>query len=90
MFTEDNTTEKLIIDTLRQNGWKYIPPETLPRRQEDVLVESMLKDALIRLNPVIAEDPSRADLVIYKLRSLINTAQAHDLIKNNEEFKITP
>lgn len=87
MFTEDNTTEKLIIDTLKKNGWKYIPPETLPRRQEDVLVESMVKDALIRLNPVIAEEPSRADLVIYKLRSLINTAQAHDLIKNNEEFK---
>lgn len=52
-----------------------------------MLVESMVKAALIRLNPEIAEDPSRADQVIYKLRSLINTTKEHNLVSQNEKFK---
>lgn len=47
----------------------------------------MVKDALIRLNPEIAEDESRADQVIYKLRSLINTTKEHNLVSQNEKFK---
>ena len=47
----------------------------------------MVKNALIRLNPEIAEDPSRADDVIYKLRALITSVQAHDLVTQNEKFK---
>lgn len=87
MFTEDNTTEKLILDTISKNGWKYIPAENLPRRFDDVLVEPLVKEALIRLNPEIAEKPSRADEVIYKIRAIINTVQAHDLIRQNEIFE---
>ena len=56
MFTEENTTEQMILTTLQRNGWKYIPAEELRREYSDVYVESMVKDALIRLNPVIAED----------------------------------
>ena len=51
----------MVCDTLTKNGWKYIPAEELPRSYSDVLVEPMVKKALIRLNPVIAEYPSRAD-----------------------------
>lgn len=87
MFTEGNTTEKLIIDTISKNGWKYIPSEKLPRRLDDVLIEPLVKEALIRLNPEIAEKPERADEVIYKLRAIINTVQAHDLIRQNEIFE---
>jgi type I restriction enzyme R subunit len=47
----------------------------------------MLRDALIRLNPEIAEIPSRADDVIYKLRTLILTVQPHNLVTQNEKFK---
>ena len=47
----------------------------------------MVKAALIRLNPCIAEHPAHADTVIYKLRSLISTVQPHDLITQNERFK---
>lgn len=35
MFNEDNTTEKMIIDTLIQNGWEYVPPEELTRNEND-------------------------------------------------------
>lgn len=69
MFTED-TLEVMLLSILKANGWKYIPSEDLPRDYSDVLVTPMVKDALIRLNPEIAEDPSRADQVIYKLRSI--------------------
>ena len=86
MFTEADF-ENMVCDTLAKNGWKYIPAEELPRSYSDVLVEPMVKKALIRLNPVIAEDPSRADEVIYKLRTLILSAQANNLIAANEEFK---
>lgn len=87
MFNEDNTIEQMVIDSLSKNGWKYIEAENLNRLHNDVMVESMVKDALIRLNPEIAEDPSRADEVIYKLRTLILTAQAHNLVTQNEQFK---
>lgn len=86
MFNED-TFEKMVCDTLKNNGWKYIPAEELPREHSDVLVESMVKDALVRLNPCIAEEPSRADEVIYKLRTLILSAQSNNLVAQNEEFK---
>ena len=61
IFDEANTTEQMVIDTLVKNGWKYIPAAKLDRNYKDVMVESMVKEALIRLNPVIAENPDRAD-----------------------------
>ena len=86
MFNED-TLEQMLITILNNNGWKYIKAEDLPREYNEVLVEPMVKEALIRLNPEIAEEPSRADEVIYKLRSLILSTQAHDLVTRNEQFK---
>ncbi len=87
IFNEDNTIEQMIISTLSSNGWEYIPADKLQRDFSDVMVEPMVKEALIRLNPEIAEDPSRADEVIYKLRTLINSVQAHNLVTQNETFK---
>ncbi|MBO6233481.1 MAG: HsdR family type I site-specific deoxyribonuclease [Clostridia bacterium] len=86
-FNEDNTIEKMTVLTLGTIGWKYVAQEDLKREQSEVLVESMLKEALIRLNPEIKEEPSRADEVIYKIRSLILSCQAHDLVTYNELFK---
>ena len=87
LFNEDNTIEQMMISTLKNNGWKYIPAEELPRMYSDVLVEPMVKEALIRLNPEIAEEPSRADEVIYKLRTVILSVQPHNLVTQNEVFK---
>ncbi|MFK4474179.1 type I restriction enzyme R subunit [Paenibacillus sp. RC73] len=87
MFNEDNTIENMVLTSLKNNGWKYIPAEELPREYSDVMVETMIKEALIRLNPEIAEEPSRADEVIYKLRTLILTVQPHNLVTQNEMFK---
>lgn len=87
VFTEDNTIEQMIISSLKNNGWKYIPAEDLPRQYSDVMVEPMVKEALIRLNPEIAAEPSRADEVIYKLRTVILSVQPHNLVTQNELFK---
>jgi type I restriction enzyme R subunit len=87
MFNEDNTIEQMMLTTLKSNGWKYVPAEELPREYSDVMVETMVKEALIRLNPEIAEEPSRADEVIYKLRTIILTVQPHNLVTQNELFK---
>lgn len=86
MFNEVEL-EKMCIDTLNDNGWTYMPADGLPRAYSDVLVEPMIKQALIRLNPEIAEEPSRADEVIYKLRTVILTVQPHNLVAQNEMFK---
>ncbi len=86
-FNEDNTIEQMVIASLQNNGWTYIDKDHLLREPSDVMVESMVKDALIRLNPEIAEEPSRADEVIYKLRTLINSVQPHNLVTQNETFK---
>lgn len=87
MFNEDNTIEQMVITTLRNNGWKYIPAEELPRSDSDVMVEPMVRDALIRLNPEIAEDPSRADEVIYKMRTMMMPFAPDNLVTQNEAFK---
>ncbi len=89
MFNEDNTTEQMIISTLKKNGWEYIPPEELDRQESDVMVESLVREALIRLNPEIASDESRADEILYKLRGLFLSTNYHNLVTQNELFKQT-
>lgn len=86
MFTEASF-EKLVCRTLQNNGWKYVAADELPRSYSDVLVEPMLRQALIRLNPVIAAEPSRADTVIQKIRAIILSVEPHSLVTHNEEFK---
>ena len=85
-FNEQNV-EDMVIQAIKANGWDYIPAGALPRAESDVMVECYLRDALIRLNPCITENPSHADTVIYKLRALISTVRPHDLVTQNERFK---
>ena len=86
MFTEADF-EKLVCKVLEKNGWKYVPADQLARNYSDVLVEPMVKDALMRLNPVIAEEPSRADEVLQRIRAIILSVEPHSLVTHNEEFK---
>lgn len=67
-------------------GWHFLSRENLPRQPQDVLVETHLRDALVRLNPTIAERPERADEVLYRLRAATTTVRDTGLVKANEEF----
>lgn len=66
--------------------WQYIPSTQLPRTESDVLIESHLRDALIRLNPEIAQKPDRANEVLYRLRTILLSVNTDGLVRANEEF----
>ena len=87
-FNEGNTSEGLIIDTLRRllgTPWRYVRAADLPRRETDVCVWPLLTEALIRLNPEIAAQPARADEVIYRLQAILLSGTSN-LVYSNEEF----
>ena len=67
-------------------GWDYVEGAGLPRADSDVLIESHLRDALIGLNPEIAERPDRADEVIHKLRAILLSVGSEGLVRANEMF----
>jgi type I restriction enzyme, R subunit len=65
-------------------AWEYVPALEVPRKPGDVMVESWVRLALIRLNPEIAAQPDRADEVIYKLRAILLSVQNDGLVRANE------
>lgn len=67
-------------------GWRRVASAEIPRQHQDVLVESWVREALIRLNPEIAAQPDRADEVLYKLRAIVLAVRSDGLIRANEEF----
>ncbi len=67
-------------------GWRFVSAEELPRQYSDALVESMVRDALIRLNPEIQAQPDRADEVLYRLRTIPLSVQSEGLVRANELF----
>jgi type I restriction enzyme, R subunit len=75
MFNEANSVEAFVRDILGGNdkqrglGWEFVSHKDLPRTVSDVLVDEHLREALIRLNPEIAQDATRADEVFYRLRA---------------------
>ena len=66
--------------------WVFKSTEELQRSVNEVLVESELKEELIRLNPDIAAKPGLADEVVYKLRAVLIAVNQVGLVKANEEF----
>jgi len=88
IFNEGNTSEGLIIDTLRRlpgTPWRYVRAADLPRSETDVCVWPLVTEALIRLNPEIAAQPDRAEEVIYRLQAILHSG-ASNLVYSNEEF----
>ncbi|MXP15692.1 HsdR family type I site-specific deoxyribonuclease [Altererythrobacter confluentis] len=67
-------------------GWHFVGPANLPRHPQDTLVETYLREALLRLNPDIAANPSLVDDVLYRLRAIVMSARSDGLVKANKEF----
>ena len=67
-------------------GWHFVGSAELRRQPQEALVEPYLRDALIRLNPDIAANPSRVDDVLYRLRAIVMGVRSDGLVKANEEF----
>ncbi|WP_019814393.1 type I restriction endonuclease subunit R [Saccharomonospora saliphila] len=86
-FNEANSVRDFVRDLLASIDVQFVQGSELPRRADEVLLETQVKDALIRLNPEIEEAPQRADEVIYQLRSIILSArQSPRPVVANEEF----
>lgn len=81
-----NTNELSEPDNSYGVHWDYKSPQELDRSVNEVLLESELKAALVRLNPEIARNPELADEVIYKLRAILLSVNQVGLVKANEEF----
>ena len=81
-----NTNEVSEDASLYNSLWKYKSPQELNRSVNEVLLESGLKAALIKLNPEITQNPDLADEVIYKLRAILISVHQVGLVRANEEF----
>jgi type I restriction enzyme R subunit len=84
IFTEANTVEQMVLDACVKLGWRYVYAPTLTRQTSEVFAESLLRQALIKLNPEIAAQHDRADEVIYKLRAILLSVQNDGLVRSNE------
>jgi type I restriction enzyme R subunit len=73
-------------EELKPSRWAYVAAMALPRQPGEVMVESWVREALIALNPEIAEQPDRADEVIYALRAILLSVQGDGLVRANENF----
>jgi type I restriction enzyme R subunit len=51
MFNETNTVEQMVLDTLSGNLSQGLLAEELPRQYSSLLLEPMVRDELISLNP---------------------------------------
>ena len=82
--------EKMVQEGLARHigtlGWIYTDDEPLGRPLDSVFLVDDLEAALIRLNPEIAEQPSRAEEVIGRLRAVLLGVRNDGLVAANEEF----
>ena len=68
MFNETNTIEEMLIAAAVGQGWEYRTAAELERSTSSVLLETVLQDALLRLNPITRD---QAGQVINSLRTVI-------------------
>lgn len=86
MFNEANSVEEFILADLRKLGWQVVQGRDLPRAIDDVLLDSELVAALMRLNPAIAAQPDYADSMVFTLRAIIQSVGSDGLVRANEQF----
>jgi type I restriction enzyme R subunit len=85
-FNEANTVQQPILELLVKAGWKHIPGSQLQRHTEDTLLRTELGNALAKLNPMIAQSPSRADEILTILQRRILSARGDGTVETNQEF----
>jgi len=73
-------------EEFKPSRWTYVAATAMPRQPGEVMVEPWVREALMALNPEIAEQPDRADEVIYALRAILLSVQSDGLVRANENF----
>jgi len=64
-FNEDNVTEQMCIEVAKQAGYEYCPVNELREAYNDVIVEDLLLQALIKINHITL---SEAQIVVQKVK----------------------
>ncbi|HRU98479.1 MAG TPA: type I restriction endonuclease [Ruminococcus sp.] len=80
MNFNEEALERMIIETLQNQGYDYRPGEEIERDYHDVLLLSRLENSLSRLNP-----DSQQNTISEAVRKIKNLDQ-NNLIRNNQEF----
>lgn len=87
IFNEANSVRDFVRDLVRSDDVPFVPGGQLPRNTGQVMLEQQVANALIRLNPEIEVEPSRAEEVLHQLRAIILSARhAANPVVPNEEF----
>ena len=63
-----------------------MPGKDLARTSDEVFLEEDVNNALVRLNPLIAEQPGRLDEVVPKLRAVALSAVNDGVVAANERM----
>ena len=51
-FNEDNVTEQMCIAVAKEAGYEYVNADELREAKNDVIVEPLLQEALIKINHI--------------------------------------
>lgn len=83
-FNEDNVTEQMCINVAEKIGYKYVSAEDLCRPYDSVIVDGLLKEALLRMNPITETD---AQIVIEKVKARIASGMGGDIVTANQALQ---
>lgn len=83
-FNEDNVTEQMCINVAEKLGYTYVSPADLGRPYDCVVVDQLLKEALLRMNPISETD---AQVVIEKVKARIASGMGGDIVTANQALQ---
>jgi type I restriction enzyme R subunit len=86
-FTEASTIQRSLIEWAEEAGWEHAPGDELPRDEHDVVVEDWAREALLALNPELADEPESAELVLHELDQAVLDAH-NGLVAANERLTV--
>ena len=69
----ESAVQEALVARLSQKeiGWTFVEADSLPREFDHVLLEEQVIEALLNLNPAIAEKPERVNEVLPRLRAVL-------------------
>ena len=83
-FNEDNVTEQMCIEIAKQAGYQYCDADELREAKNDVIVEPLLQQALIKINHITLAE---AQIVIQKVKDVIFEGMNGDIITANQKLR---
>ena len=83
-FNEDNVTEQMCIEIAREAGYEYCHADELREAKNDVIVEPLLQEALIKINHITLAE---AQIVIQKVKDVIFQGMTGDIITANQNLR---